>query len=355
MIYRSKAPLRLGLAGGGTDISPYCDTFGGVVLNATIDMYAYCTIVPKTNGRVVFHAVDLGVSYEGAAASLAIDECLPLHKGVYNHILKEFDCKIPLSFVMTTYSDAPAGSGLGSSSTMVVAMLKCYVEWLNLPLGEGDIARMAYAIERRELGFSGGKQDQYAAAFGGFNYIEFWEKDRVVINPLPVKNWIKNELENSLVLYYTGQSRDSAKIIDEQQKSTAVPVSLEGMHGLKRQAECMKDCLLKGDFDGFAACLAKGWEEKKKTSASITNPEIEALYAFVMQNGAKAAKISGAGGGGFMMIVCDAVQRYSLMQALRVKPGKVFPVSFTHKGCQAWTLYPTNLAGAAPSVCGGVE
>lgn len=341
MIIRSMAPLRLGLAGGGTDVSPYCDMYGGMVLNVTIDMYAYCTLEPTDDGYVEFIAADRNESFRSEAGILEIDKLLPLHKGVYNRIVKDFCDGKPLSLRMTTYSDAPAGSGLGSSSTMVVAILKAYMEWLNLPLGEYDMASLAYEIEREDLGLSGGKQDQYAATFGGFNLIEFYDNHRVIVNPLRLKNWIRNELENSLVLYYTGTSRDSAKIIDDQIASTKKKDghSLEGMHELKAAAHEMKECILKGNFDGFAECIRRGWEAKKKTSAVISNPEIEQIYDFIMKNGGKAAKISGAGGGGFMMIVCDPVSRYTLVQKLREQKGSVFTVSFTERGTQAWTLY----------------
>lgn len=340
MIFRAKAPLRLGLAGGGTDVSPYCDLYGGMVLNVTIDMYAYCTIIPRSDGKIIFHAPDRDEHFESeAAAQLPIDGLLPLHKGMYNRIVRDYCGGNPLSFEMTTYADAPAGSGLGSSSTMVVAILKCFMEWLNLPLGEYDMASLAYQVERIDLGLSGGKQDQYAATFGGFNYIEFYNNDRVIVNPLRLKNWIRNELENRLVLYYTGQSRDSAKIIDAQKKSAATGTSLEGMHELKAQAARMKETILRGDFDGVAECLRKGWEAKKKTSSVISNPHIEEMYQFAMEHGAQAAKISGAGGGGFMMLLCDPAKRYSLVQALRQTDGQVMLVSFTEKGSQAWTLY----------------
>lgn len=341
MIIRSKAPLRLGFAGGGTDVSPYCDQYGGMVLNVTIDMYAYCTIEPLDNGQVEFIATDRNETFTHEAGILEIDHCLPLHKGVYNRIVRDYCAGNPPSLRMTTYSDAPAGSGLGSSSTMVVAMLKAYMEWLNLPLGEYDMASLAYEIERIDLKLSGGKQDQYAATFGGFNLIEFYDHNRVIVNPLRLKNWIRNELENSLVLYYTGTSRDSAKIIDEQVKSTQKKDgnSLEGMHELKDAAREMKECILKGDFDGFARCLRAGWEAKKKTSTAISNERIEEAYQFIMANGGKAAKISGAGGGGFMMIVCDPAHRYTLVQKLTQRPGSVYTVSFTERGTQAWTLY----------------
>ena len=339
MIIRAKAPLRLGLAGGGTDVSPYCDVYGGVVLNVTIDMYAYCTIEPTQNGRVEFVAADRKERYEGPAEILKIDRELPLHKGLYNRIVRDYCGGKPLSFRMTTYSDAPAGSGLGSSSTMVVAMLKAYMEWLNLPLGEYDMASLAYQVERIDLGLAGGKQDQYAATFGGFNYMEFFDQQRVVVNPLRLKNWIRNELENSLVLYYTGTSRDSAKIIEEQVRCQKNEDSLEGMHELKRQAVRMKEAILKGDFDGFAQCLRSGWEAKKRTSSVISNPKIDEMYRYIMENGGKAAKISGAGGGGFMMIVCDPTKRFDLVEKLKNTDGRVMVTSFTERGTQAWTLY----------------
>lgn len=342
MIIRSKAPLRLGLAGGGTDVSPYCDKYGGAVLNVTINMYAYCTIVPTCDNKIIFESADRKEYFEKESIdSLPIDSVLPLHKGVYNRIVKQFCDGKPLSFHMTTYSDAPAGSGLGSSSTMVVAILKAYMEWLNLPLGEYDMAKLAFDIERVDIGLSGGRQDQYAATFGGFNFIEFYENDRVVVNPLRIKNWIKNELENSLVLYYTGTSRDSATIIDEQIKSTfsGNESKLEGMHELKQYAVTMKECILKGNFSGVTDCLRQGWESKKKTSSVISNTKIEEIYYFILSHGGQAAKISGAGGGGFMMILCDPTRKFSLVEALKQTDGTVMLTTFTDQGTQAWTLY----------------
>ena len=342
MIIRSKAPLRLGLSGGGTDVFPYCDEYGGAVLNVTINMYAYCTIEITDNGKIEFYASDIKESFIcDFKDQIELEGNLSLHKGVYNRIYRDFLNGESLSFKMTTYSDAPSGSGLGSSSTMVVAIIKAFMEWKNLPLGEYDMASIAYEIEREEIGLSGGKQDQYAATFGGLNFIEFYDKNRVIVNPLRIKKWIKNEIENSLILYYTGTSRDSAKIIDEQIKSTKTKnkTSIEAMHELKKMTFKMKECILKGDFDGFAESLKKGWEAKKSVASVISNPEIDEIYDFIMENGGKAAKISGAGGGGFMMIICDPVKRFELVEKLKTKKGKVVLTSFTEKGTQSWTLY----------------
>ena len=341
MIIRSKTPLRLGLAGGGTDVSPFCDLYGGCVLNVTINMYSYCTIIPKNDGKITFIAPDRDVKLTiDSKPKIDIDEKLPLHCGIYNRIVKDFNKNKPLSFEMTTYSDAPAGSGLGTSSTMVVTIIKAFQEWLNLPLGEYDTARLAFDIERIDLGFSGGKQDQYAATFGGLNYMEFYKDNKVIVNPLRMKKWIKNEIENSLVLFYTGTSRDSGKIIDEQKKATTNQKSLDAMFEIKKQTELMKEAVLKGDFDAIANSLHQNWLAKKKTSAVISNSNIEDTYNFILSHGGKAAKISGAGGGGFMMIWCDPKNRYELIRALKKRQeGKTKVVTFVENGAQAWTIY----------------
>jgi D-glycero-alpha-D-manno-heptose-7-phosphate kinase len=334
--------LRLGLAGGGTDISAYYNRYGGHVLNATIDMYAYCTIEPNDSGLVEFIAADLDKRISRAAArKLEMSDTLPLHTGIYNRIVSDFLDGKALSFSMTTYSDAPAGSGLGSSSTMVVAIIKAFVEWMNLPLGEYDIAALAYKIEREDIGLAGGKQDQYAATFGGFNFMEFYEGERVIVNPLRLKRWIRNELEASLILYYTGISRESANIIKEQIEHTrrGDTSNVENMHELKNQAVLMKEALLKGDFKGFSQCLLNGWLAKKNISASISNSFLDDLYEYVLDKGAESAKISGAGGGGFMMIYCNPCRRIALVKALKEKNGLVLTPSFTETGTQAWTLY----------------
>jgi D-glycero-alpha-D-manno-heptose-7-phosphate kinase len=342
MLIRSKAPLRLGLAGGGTDIAHYYNVYGGYVLNATVDMYAYCTIEPNESGAIEFIAADIDKKEKYAAAGkLAVSPALPLHAGIYNRIVADYRGGSPLSFSMTTWSDAPAGSGLGSSSTMVVAIIKAFVEWLNLPLGEYDIAALAYKIEREDIGLAGGKQDQYAATFGGFNFMEFYGDERVIVNPLRLKRWIRNELEASLVLYYTGVSRESANIIKEQIAHTQKgdTKNLESMHEMKRQAVAMKESLLKGDFKGFSDCLQKGWLAKKNAAASITNSFLDELYQFAIDHGAESAKISGAGGGGFMMIYCNPCRKIALVRALKEKQGMVLTPSFTETGTQAWIIY----------------
>ncbi len=258
MIIRSKAPLRLGLAGGGTDVSPYSDMFGGNVLNATINLSAYCTIEPLQEALLKVSASDAGVH---AVVPIGSPSGAPLIDGVYARIVRDFGPVPAPGFAITTYNDAPAGSGLGTSSTMVVCILKCFAEWMGLPLGDYELARLAYEIERKDLSLSGGKQDQYAAAFGGFNFMEFLSSDIVIVNPLRVKPWIIEELEGSMVLYFTGRSRSSAAIIAEQQKATrsGSTVAIEAMHRIKQSAIDMKLALLQGDMAAFARSLGQAW------------------------------------------------------------------------------------------------
>ncbi len=341
MIYRSKAPLRLGLAGGGTDVSPYADLYGGAVLNATIDQYAYCTIEETNSGSIIINAADLNLKKRySSQPRLPVDGTLDLHKGVYNRIIRDFSITEPLSFKITTFCDAPPGSGLGSSSTMVVAILKAFAEWLNLPLGDYDMANLACQIERNDLGLRGGRQDQYAATFGGFNFIEFYKDERVVVNPLRIKQWITDELEVSMILFYTGASRSSDKIIMEQQSNTLKGKKhpLEATHRIKRNSYLMKDYLLKGDIIKFAKELGREWENKKKMAASITNKNIEKIYEAAINSGAYGGKVSGAGGGGFMFFTIDPVRRHELINTLNRFSGKVVNFHFSENGCQGWKI-----------------
>ncbi len=341
MIYRSKAPLRLGLGGGGSDVSPYSDLFGGAVLNATIDKYAHCTIRETNSGHITLNASDLNIKKKYVSAlTLPIDGTLDLQKGVYNRIVKDYNIRKPLSFELTTFCDVPPGSGLGSSSTMVVAILKAFAEWLKLPLGDYDIAWLAYTIERRDLGFRGGKQDQYAATFGGFNFIEFYKDDRVIVNPLRMKRWIVDELEVSMVLYYTGASRTSDKIIREQQDNTAKgkKTQIDATHRIKENSYMMKNYLLKGDIIQFASALGREWENKKKMAASISNSNIEKIYSAAVKAGAYGGKVSGAGGGGFMFFAVDPVKRINVINTLNKFSGTVVDFHFSEHGCQGWKM-----------------
>ena len=341
MIVRARAPLRLGLAGGGTDVSPYCDLYGGRVMNATIDRYAYAIIAPSNTGSACFHSLDVGHE-EIHSCDDQIEGSGPLQllKGVYARVSREFlrGERPPLN--VKTFSDAPPGSGLGSSSTMVVALVQAFAEYFSLPLGEYEVAQLAYGIERKDLGLAGGKQDQYAAAFGGFNFMEFYDNGRVIVNPLRTKDWVRAELEASLVLYFTGVSRASAEIIDRQSRNIDARDhdSTEATHQLKEEAIRMKECVLKGDLRGLEETMQAGWEAKKRMAAGITNPLIDRMERVAFANGARAAKVSGAGGGGFMMFLCDPERRVGLIRALLAEGGSTLDFHFTQLGASSWRI-----------------
>lgn len=344
MIIRSKAPLRLGLAGGGSDVSPYSDIYGGLILNATINLYTYCTIEETHDGFITINSDDAKCYKSYPTASfLNIDGEANLIKGVYNRVIRDFNIT-PKSFRITTYNDAPAGSGLGTSSSMVVCILKAFIEWFSLPLGDYEASRLAYEIERKDLNLSGGKQDQYAAAFGGFNFMEFLKNDLVIVNPLKIKRWIVDELEASMVLYFTGASRSSAAIIDQQKKNTSEgnETAIEAMHKIKQSATDMKLALLKGDMREFARILGEGWENKKKMADAITNPSIQEVFDIAMPAGALAGKVSGAGGGGFVMLMVDPTRKKEVVNALKQLNGFVMPFQFTEGGAHGWKIYPTD-------------
>jgi D-glycero-alpha-D-manno-heptose-7-phosphate kinase len=341
MLIRSKAPLRLGLAGGGSDVAPYCDLYGGAVLNAAISLSSFCTIEPLSDNTVSFVARDREESFSAPCSqSYGYDGLLDLHKGVYNRIVRDFNGGEPLPVRITTWSDAPAGSGLGSSSTMVVAILTAFSEWLHLPLGEYDVAHLAFEIERQDIGLRGGAQDQYAATFGGVNFLEFHEPTRVTVNPLRVKKWILSELEASTVLYYTGVSRSSDRIIAQQIESykSGEGKSVEAVHQLKEDAGLMKEALLRGNIRRFGEILGRSWETKRNLADQISNPEIEEVMAVAREAGAWAGKVSGAGGGGFIVFIVDPVHRVNLVRALNRLDGDVVPFQFEPHGASAWNV-----------------
>ncbi len=340
MIHRSKAPLRIGLAGGGTDVSPYSDMYGGAILNATISLSAYASIELIPENKIIVEALDRKEFQEfDLSDSLTIDGKLDLLKGVYNRVTKEFNTQIN-GFRLSTFVDAPAGSGLGTSSTLVVAILGAFAEMHKLPLGDYDIAHLAYEIERNDLSLAGGKQDQYAATFGGVNFMEFYDSDKVIVNPLRIRSQYMHELENNLVLYFTATSRESATIIKEQVKNVhnKNEKSIEAMHQLKEQARMMKEALLKGKLAEFGEILDFGFQQKRKMADNISNSSIEEIYDAAKKAGATGGTISGAGGGGFMIFYCPGNSNYAVKEALMKFGGEIKNYTFTKYGLSSWSV-----------------
>lgn len=340
MIYRSKAPLRIGLAGGGTDVSPYCDLYGGAILDATISLYAHAHIEPLPEKKIIVEAVDRNETETfDVQTVLPLNGRLDLLKGVYNRIAKDHGLK-DYGFRLSTYVDAPAGSGLGTSSTLVVAIIGAFTEMLRLPLGEYDMAHYAFDIERIDLGLAGGRQDQYAATFGGVNFMEFYGDDKVIVNPLRVKEQHLFELENNLLLYYTSTSRESAEIIKKQSRNVEEKKSssIDAMHHLKQQAQMMKEALLRGRLDEIGEILDFGFRKKKEMAEGISNERMDEIYETAKKAGAMGGKISGAGGGGFMIFYCPGNTKYRVMKSLENFGGTPRNYQFTAHGLKTWSV-----------------
>ncbi len=337
MIFRSKAPLRISFAGGGTEVEPYLSERGGVVLSTSIDKYAYASLRFRDDRQITVTSLDYDVvaKYD-LDQPLTYDGQLDLVKAAIRRLNPQ-DSGQGLDVFL--HSDAPPGSGLGSSSTVVVALIGLFKQWLHLPLTHYEIADLAYQIERVDLGIKGGKQDQYAATFGGFNYIEF-DRDATIVNPLRVPPDVLNELHYNLLLCYTGKTRLSARIIDTQVEGYVRREEevLRAMDELKRIATALKDALLQGRLNDFGALLHQAWMNKKKMAAQISNPGIDQLYETARKHGALGGKISGAGGGGYMFFYCPFERKHVVAEQLERLGARVVDFNFDLHGLMTWEV-----------------
>ncbi len=334
-ILRAKAPLRISFGGGGTDVSPYCDERGGAVLSATVNRYAYASLRPGGD-RFEVRSLDYDVS-----VSLPVDQAvvfdgqLDLAKAVIAWFRREHGvCEGAEVFL---HNDAPPGSGLGSSSALTVALIAAFAEYGRLSLDDYEIAELAYRIERQDAGILGGRQDQYACVFGGFNYIEF-ERDLAVVNALRIRPETLLELEYSLVFAYVGGLRFSSHIIERQIKNYqgGAVESIAAMDRLKLLASQMKRALLRGDLASFGDLLDASWQSKRLMAAGITNDRLDSIYEAARAAGALGGKVSGAGGGGFMFFICDPKSRFSVQEAIVAQGADIVPLSFVTEGVQTW-------------------
>ncbi len=332
-LIRSKAPLRISFAGGGTDVPPYCDERGGAVLNSTIDRFAYCTISPRKDKEITIRSLDYGVveKWRACGDMFLYDGNLDLIKAVLNHF------EVDRGFDMFLHCEAPPGSGLGSSSTVIVSIIGAMAEWLNEPLSQYDIAHLAYVLERKELGLAGGKQDQYASVFGGFNFMEFMGP-QTIVTPLRVKANILNELHYQLLLGNTGKTRDSSNIIKSQtagylEKNEQV---MDALDNTRRLAKESKDALLRGNIRQIGELLNESWNYKKRFTSKISNDRIDTIYETALANGAIGGKISGAGGGGFMFFICEYDRKHNVANELTKLGVEIANYNFDKYGLQTW-------------------
>ena len=331
--FRARAPLRLSFCGGGTDVSPYPEEHGGMVLSATINQYAYASLRPRRDSRLTLASLDYDlVARYDHPRRMRFDGSLDLIKAAVKAM------RVRRGADLWVHSDAPPGSGLGSSSTLVVALLGVIGQWLERPQSGYEVAELAYRIERIDLGLSGGRQDQYAAAFGGFNFIEF-HGDSTVVNPLRIRPDVLNELEYRLLLCYMGQTRQSAKIIDRQTasyRSGKKPV-VQALHRLKIETLEMKKALLLGQVDAIGELLHQAWEYKKKLDAGISNSHVDRLYQLARREGAIGGKMPGAGGGGYFLLLTRFDRKHRVAAALEKHGGQVVPFQFERRGLLAWS------------------
>jgi len=336
MIFRSKAPLRISFAGGGTDVPPYPQERGGVVLSTTIDKYAYATLIPCQDKEIRIQSLDYDIMAKyDLDEELVYDGKLDLVKAVIRNMKMDNSQGVKL-FI---HSDAPPGSGLGSSSTMVVALIGAFKHWLRSPMTDYEIAELAYYIEREDLGIKGGMQDQYAATFGGFNFIEFLGSITVV-NPLRIRPDILNELQYLLLLCYTGKTRLSARILDTQIKAYVQKREevVRALDELKAITIDMKNALLRGRLSDFGDLLHHAWENKKKLANQITNPQIDEMYEVARKHGALGGKILGAGGGGYLLLFCQFEKKHIVAEQLEKLGGQIVEFAFEYQGLQTWEV-----------------
>jgi D-glycero-alpha-D-manno-heptose-7-phosphate kinase len=330
----TKAPLRVSFAGGGTDVAPFPAEEGGAVLSSTINRYAYGCLSPRLDSQIKIESVDFGMSVDfGIKDAVVFDGKLDLVKAA----IKRLGGLDDMGYDLFLHSNAPPGSGLGSSSTMMVALIGLLVNRRGWHLSEYEIADLAYTLEREDLGIKGGLQDQYAATFGGFNYIEF-EGDQVIVNPLRVRQDTVNELEHNLLLVYTGVTRESRHVISDQTARLVAGESstVDALRMQKRLAEDMKRALLHNKVDEFGEMLGTAWEHKKKMSPKISTAFIDEAYALARENGAIGGKVTGAGGGGYLLLYCDFRRKHKVAEALIGLGASVTEFAFEHRGLMTW-------------------
>lgn len=343
-IIRSRAPVRISFAGGGTDVSPYTEKFGGAVVNATINQYAYATFIERKDGKIILDSLDLNKRIEyKTIKDIKLDDNLDLTKAVILFFNKNFPNafkKLKGGFEIHTSCEIPPRSGLGSSAAMFASVIGIFNRIAKENrIDHYEIAELAYFLEREKLKNSGGRQDQYATVFGGINFIEFKGNNFVRVNPLKLKEDYLLELESNLILINLGARSSSGDIINDQIKNLKNnKSSINATHKTKELANQVKYSLIQGDFIKFGQLLDKGWQEKKKFSSKISNPELDNIYKQLKDSGTIGGKILGAGGGGHMLLYCKPGKKLHVLQKATNLGLKHVPFTFDHKGLTTWTI-----------------
>lgn len=336
IISKAKSPVRISFAGGGTDLTNYFKFEDGVVLNTTINKFSHAILQRREDKQIKIYSYDFDICLEYANISeILYDGQLDLIKSVIKLLNPEF------GFELTIYSDVPVGSGLGGSAVVLSAIIGTFNNFRINKLTPHDIAELAFQAERIELNLSGGWQDQYATVFGGFNFMEFSNNENT-INPLRISEEILNELEDSLVLCYSGISHNSNDIHNNQKENMSDKKEFAKI--TKDVAYEMKSKLLKGHLDNFGELLHKAWVTKKNFSSKITTPYLDEIYNYAIEHGAIGGKLLGAGGGGYFLFYVPTFQKIKLIKALKTKHLVVDTFTFDNKGLRSWITKEKNSA-----------
>ncbi len=335
MMIRSKAPFRVSFGGGGTDMAPYCIEHGGCVINTTIDRHVYTTLIPRHDKKIHVHSINLNKEITFDIGDTDYSTEFELFKGIIN-VLEVKD-----GFDIITYSELPAGSGMGGSSSLSVALIGALNRYYKSGLSKQDIAQKAYYVERVELKQKGGYQDQFAAAYGGLNFIEF--SDVVKVIPINATEEMINEFQYRLILCYVGGSHFSSEIQDEVLKSYKIEKKsyMEVMQDLKDVAHSMRNIVESKNtnrLNEFGELLHKGWLAKKSLSTKISNKKIENFYLTSRNFGILGGKLLGAGGGGHLLLFSDFNKKYVVIQELEKIGGKIINFHFNPKGLEVWEI-----------------
>ncbi|MEA1955417.1 MAG: sugar kinase [Campylobacterota bacterium] len=329
IISKAKSPVRISFAGGGTDLTNYFTQEDGVVLNSTINKFSHAILQQRDDEKIIINSNDFKIKLEyNSITDIEYDGKLDLIKAVIKLLNPEF------GFELITYSDVPTGSGLGGSAVILSAIIGAFNNFRINKLSSHDIAELAFQAERIELNLSGGWQDQYATVFGGFNFMEFTNEENI-INPLRISQEILNELEDSLILCYSGLNHNSSDIHDNQKENISKEKEFASI--AKDIAYQMKSRLLKGKLDDFGELLDKAWQTKKNFSEKITTSFLDEIYDFALQNGAIGGKLLGAGGGGYFLFYVPTFKKLDLIDTLEQKGLKIDTVTFDNKGLKSWT------------------
>lgn len=340
-VLRSRAPLRISFAGGGTDVSPFPETEGGAVLSSTLNSYAFATLRPRPDRQITVQSLDFADSIHfNIDEPVVYDGRLDLPKAAIARVRELSHTHSSAGgFDLFIHTNAPPGSGLGSSSAVMVSVIGLVAAHLGVDLTPHEIADLAYRLERHDLGVPGGYQDQYAAAFGGFNFMEF-TKDEVTVYPLRVSSSTVHELEHNMLLAYTGHTRVSHHIIEDQRTryESGNEDAVAGLRAQKELAHAMKSALLRGEVRAFGSLLGDAWAEKQRMSTRITTPLIDEAVAVATSSGALGAKVTGAGGGGHMIFVCEFEKKHVVAEELVRLGMSVSEFTFSREGVTTWRV-----------------